>query len=524
MDRAVETTLARWTAETIITAEQRSSLALQPAEQLEATMLAIEAALPVRARAPDAFSAALEAILKAQPPPPSTPSTTIDEVVVVVVDVSGSMQTPFEVDDGRVPADAENQNARTVNRTRLDAMKQVFYGFRDATTTFGGGGGARHLLGLVSFCNTVTVHTAPTDNFDVFEDVVDDMRAGGQTAIYEAIEKACALLAPARAAHPAADLRVVCLSDGQNNCRRVGAEQALAALDALGATCDALLVGDSVDDALRRLVAATEGECFEIDCLARAFETLESPAVVSLAARRNGAPKPAPRAATAKPRELAAVAPKPPRRGALAAAPPPPPPPAARVDEVVPLAAFVARGDAGTRAGVQKRLAKELARVATDCTTAACDVALGADGAVLELRARLNGAGAYAGRAVDVAIAIPRDYPFSAPRATIRTPMYHYAVSTEGQVCLPLLREGWSPARSVGDALHELRSLLFEYATFDPTAELSQRSWLSELLRVEPEQYFEQAKEHAAQHAPEAASAPAPAAADEGWVDMAAPA
>ena len=109
MDRAVETKLARWTAETIITAEQRSSLALQPAEQLEATMLAIEAALPVRARAPDAFSAALEAILKAQPPPPSTPSTTIDEVVVVVVDVSGSMQTPFEVDDGRVPADAENR-------------------------------------------------------------------------------------------------------------------------------------------------------------------------------------------------------------------------------------------------------------------------------------------------------------------------------------------------------------------------------------------------------------------------------
>ena len=251
-----------------------------------------------------------------------------------------------------MPADAENQNARTVNR--LDAMA-VFYGFRDDD-------GVRrrrrraHLLAH-SFCNTVTVHTAPTDNFDVFEDVVDDMRAGGQTAIYEAIEKACALLAPARAAHPAADLRVVCLSDGQNNCRRVGAEQALAALDALGATCDALLVGDSVDDALRRLVAATEGECFEIDCLARAFETLESPAVVSLAARR-AAPKPAPRAATAKPRELAAVAPKPPRAARS--------PPRRRrrrrrpraVDRSMPLAAFVARGDAGTRAGVQKRLAK----------------------------------------------------------------------------------------------------------------------------------------------------------------------
>ena len=36
-----------------------------------------------------------------------------------------------------------------------------------------------HLLGLLSYDDSVKVHTAPTDNLDVFEDVLDDMAPGG---------------------------------------------------------------------------------------------------------------------------------------------------------------------------------------------------------------------------------------------------------------------------------------------------------------------------------------------------------
>jgi len=46
--------------------------------------------------------------------PPASPH----EVVVVCIDVSGSMETPFECDG----------DARTVDRTRLEAVKQCFYG------------------------------------------------------------------------------------------------------------------------------------------------------------------------------------------------------------------------------------------------------------------------------------------------------------------------------------------------------------------------------------------------------------
>merc|ERR1711968_383731 len=112
------------------------------------------------------------------------------------------------------------------------------------------------------------------------------------TNIYGAVTKACDILSPAAAQYPSADLRVLCLSDGQHNCHQDTAQQALARLSDVGAVCVCLLVGPSADEDLRRLVAASEGECFQVDSVADAFETLESTAVVSLDARRNGAPRP----------------------------------------------------------------------------------------------------------------------------------------------------------------------------------------------------------------------------------------
>lgn len=53
-----------------------------------------------------------------------SPSPSVDECVVICIDVSGSMQSPFEADN----------DVRTRDRTRLDGVKQMFYGFRDRTT------------------------------------------------------------------------------------------------------------------------------------------------------------------------------------------------------------------------------------------------------------------------------------------------------------------------------------------------------------------------------------------------------
>lgn len=122
-----------------------------------------------------------------------------------------------------------------------------------------------------SYDKQIYVHTVPTANFDVFEEAIDEMKAGGMTAIYAATTKACQILsrtvADLQLDSTTLDLRVLCLSDGQNNCNEITADDALSALMDIGAVCDCMIVGNSADEALRKLVQATEGECFQINGL-----------------------------------------------------------------------------------------------------------------------------------------------------------------------------------------------------------------------------------------------------------------
>merc|ERR1711904_674586 len=87
------------------------------------------------------------------------------------------------------------------------------------------------------------------------------------------------------------DLRVLVLTDGQNN-TGVSPAEALEAVNRIGATVDAIIVGDRPDANLRRIVNATGGECYQINDLGEGFELLEAEGVVFLRARRGGADKP----------------------------------------------------------------------------------------------------------------------------------------------------------------------------------------------------------------------------------------
>jgi len=75
------------------------------------------------------------------------------------------------------------------------------------------------------------------------QDVIDSMKCRGATAIYKAIVQSCDMLKPFASQHPDADLRVLILSDGQNNDQSVQAKAALQALFDIGAVCDAIIVG-----------------------------------------------------------------------------------------------------------------------------------------------------------------------------------------------------------------------------------------------------------------------------------------
>lgn len=404
------------------------------------------------------------------------------EVTTVCIDVSGSMQTPFEN-----------------GRTRLEAVKQMFYGFRDQTSAFENGD--RHRLGLISYDNRITVHTEPTDNFQVFEDVIDGMACRGSTAIYGAIVKACNLLEPMKA-QPGIDLRVLILSDGQNNDRSVTAVQALQRCYDIGATCDCIIVGTSCDRDLLKIVSATEGRCFQITSLADGFETLESPSVVSLSERRDGKPKVSFQGRQVAYEEFQNLSQASMHRGAVVVDPH-----RGLSLKVEPIRSALERAHANKQLPkMANRIAKEWSNFVAEKTPFVAFAGgnnCAVTGAISHVKLLLVGQSntPYAGGIFELLVEYPHQYPIKAPSVKFTTPIYHYAVNNDGKLCLPLLMDKWSPATTISTVLEEVAMLIFDSKTFDPTGDLSSRAWLSELLRVNPQEYNQNTIAQTKQHA-----------------------
>lgn len=484
----------------------------------------VEAILPLKTISPEVFSKALHSLLvergidneslnetekinTKQPDAIAATSTSIDhadsrdepkEIIAICIDTSGSMQTPFEVDD----------DIRTVDRDRLQAVKQCFYGFRDQTQAYEDS----HLLGLLSFNNTVIIHTNPTKNFDVFEDVIDDMAASGSTAIYEAVVVACnKVLGPFASKYHSANLRVLVLSDGQNNSHNVNADDALRALANVGAVCDCMIIGgssNSADDGLRRLVAASEGVCVEIAGLSDAFEALESSAMISLANRRTGEPKFNKDVFRQKMAELSsvnAVAVAPMKRGAVSKMHKNT---AETTKSSVPLEIALKNPNISSS---NTRVLKELQDISQSNLENFRVFPNVYESGLISMTINVVFVGqkkhiAYGGRAFLLSIEFPSDYPFKPFHLNFVTPIYHYAVKTDGSICLPILHDEWSPALSLRKVLVELDLLLHNPRSADPNCNLALRSWLSDLLRTDPDRYFNDASEHSSKNAKKASN------------------
>jgi Mg-chelatase subunit ChlD len=133
-------------------------------------------------------------------------------------------------------------------RSRQDAVKQ----------------NTNHMLGLLQFDDRIEEMLSLTSDLDKFEAVVDDMRPRASTAIYSASLHACHMLHPYNTQKT--DLRVLVLTDGQNNAGATP-QEAVKEVQKIGAVVDAILVGDSPDENLRKIVTASGGTCFQIRSL-----------------------------------------------------------------------------------------------------------------------------------------------------------------------------------------------------------------------------------------------------------------
>jgi len=357
----------------------------------------------------------------------------------------------------------EGDHVEQLRRTRMEAVKQMFYAFRDRTES----ARKHHLLGLVQFDNVVETLLAPTGRLDSFERIVDDMKPRGQTAIYSAIEHAAKMLENFNNT----TLRVVALTDGQNN-SGVLAESALEHARRVGAVVDAIIVGDSPDDKLRRIVAATGGECWQIHNVTEGFELLEAESVVSLESR--GGPRPVDMRALEEIKEQELTKAETAKRQC----------PQVSVGKVADIqtATSKTKDFGGATQKHMVRILKELRQVAAGNDSVWMHSSEGVhifpsdDLSVWRCLVEGPIGSPFQGGIFPLTVQIPANYPFMPPKIRFEVPVYHCNISESGQPCLDILDGSWSPSLSVPKALESVRILL---ARPDPNNAL--RQWVAEL-------------------------------------------
>lgn len=74
----------------------------------------------------------------------------------------------------------------------------------------------------------------------------------------------------------------------------------------------------------------------------------------------------------------------------------------------------------------------------------------------------------YAGGIFKLEIHFPTDYPFKPPKCIFTTKIFHPNISSNGNICLDILKDQWSPALTISKVLLSICSLLTDPNPKDP--------------------------------------------------------
>jgi len=155
-------------------------------------------------------------------------------------------------------------------------------------------------------------------------------------------------------------------------------------------------------------------------------------------------------------------------------------------------AAPTSASTANVPGGAVKRISKELKDIQDLADDSLFEVFVTEDN-ILDWKVMIKGPKntPYEGGLFMLHVVFPQQYPFQPPKVQFVTSIYHCNVSSEGRLCLNVLRDSWTPSLTFIKVMENIKLMLIEPDTLDALD-----AWKGSLARTEPEVYRKNAREH----------------------------
>ncbi|EMD32681.1 hypothetical protein CERSUDRAFT_118447, partial [Gelatoporia subvermispora B] len=327
-----------------------------------------------------------------------------------------------------MPTAMERLRTSSKTMSRLDVVKQAFESFVDKLEAFD------HpiAVGLVTFGRQVTQVQDVTVLKEQFRESMKNIKADGDTPLYDSIGIAHSMLTNFRNEHPHAALRIICLTDGQDVGSALGAHTVAKRLQKSRVLLDSMVVhSEHESHMLHSIAVATGGYSFiveKLETMLRSRDRVERP------------PKPLVRTVTSLnrysdvqkfPLDVITSDNCPPRK------------PHARLDGKFRCAESAASRPSNSAASTrQRRLMQEL-RDIVNSPHPAVDVYTDDDLAFWKIVIEAPQGSPYEGGTFLAYIDFGEEYPQVAPEVRFVTPILHPNINRHGRVCHAALDRSW---------------------------------------------------------------------------------